>query len=86
MDSFAVFFDWWPNVPVYHGFDNDRLNDRDEPLATDYTRCGRIVAQYNSDTRQLLEPGQWVPMKHAAKFGRRCRVCFPNSNQESRPE
>lgn len=81
MDWYAIIFDWLPTTPVYHGFDNGRLNDRSEDGASrDYSRCGRVVSEYNPATGRSREHGSWFPIKHALKFSRPCLVCFPKDS------
>jgi hypothetical protein len=78
MDNYAVIFNWWPTTPTYHGFDNERLNIRSEDASADFTRCGRLVSEYVYATQRLREPGDWFPMKHAKKFAKPCKRCFPS--------
>lgn len=77
-DYNAVFFGTFARVPTYHGFDY-RRNGRsdDEGVSRDYTRCGMVVSEYDRETGRLKEPGQWLPLRHAVKFGRPCKKCFP---------
>lgn len=77
MDHYAIIFDWQRTTPVYHGFDNDRLNEGiDVGRSRDFTRCGLMVSEYDRDTQRFRQPGDWFPLKHAPKFGKACRKCF----------
>ena len=78
MNRFAIIFNWFPTTPVYHGFDNERLNERDSGYSTDFTRCGQVVSEYEYATGKYRAPGTWFPLKHALKFARPCDRCWPS--------
>lgn len=73
-----MIFNWWPTTPTYHAFNDDRLNERSsEGVYDDWTICGRMVSQYTSgEPGSFRKKGDWLPLKHAEKFGRPCKVCF----------
>ena len=91
-DYTAVFFNWHVSSPVFHGFGETGTGSRDVDRSADFTRCGLLVSEYVYSTGQLREPGHWLPMRHAVKFGRPCPKCFPRGavaqpdpvNQEQR--
>jgi hypothetical protein len=58
-EIWAVIFNIWPDVPVYHD-----LNARPDRSARE-TVCGRAIGVYHP----------LLPMKHARKIGRPCRSC-----------
>lgn len=75
-DYSGIFFALWPKTPVFHGHDWDRRDPPDSNMSTDWTRCGLVIGSYDRDTGKLIEPGTYIPMHHAQKFGRPCRKCF----------
>jgi len=58
-ETWAVIFNIWPDVPVFHALDAgpDRRARQ--------TVCGRAIGIYHP----------LLPMKHARKIGRPCRSC-----------
>jgi len=80
-DYHAVFFSWEKAVPVYHGFDFHR-REPDTSISADMTRCGLLIASYDHETKRLKEPGTWIPLRHAVKFGKPCGKCFKVAEAE----
>lgn len=64
--QWAIFLNIWPDKPVFHRFEEMR-KDEGSNNWRDFTRCGREVSSYKP----------WLPFKHAVRFGRPCRSCFP---------
>ena len=79
-DYSALFQTKWQAVPTFHGYEWGR-SDRVEKdgVSADYTRCGRLVSSYDRNTGKLRVPMTYVPMRHALKFGKPCKRCFPDA-------
>lgn len=76
MDWWGIVFNWMAKVPVIHGFDHDRLCVNEDGCWRSYSRCGRLVSEWNPDQSRMREPGTWIPFRHCLKFGRLCKICF----------
>lgn len=79
-DYTVLFFSIWQPLPVFHGYERGRGKEADG-ASRDWTRCGLMVSEY-ADGR-LTVKGTSVPVRHAVKFGRPCRKCFPAGEGEA---
>lgn len=75
-DYSGIFFALWSSSPCFHGSDWERRDPPDSIISKDMTRCGRVIASYDRESGKLREPGTYIPMRHALKFGHPCKVCF----------
>lgn len=76
-DYAGVFFTLWAKVPVYHGMNWDYRDKPNSVVNRTVTRCGLTVDSYDNETDRYRDPGTFIPMQHAVKFGRPCKRCFP---------
>lgn len=61
MPYWVIFLNPWPDIPVFHRFGKRTFG------LVEFTKCGREISTYKP----------WFPMKHAVRFGRPCKGCFP---------
>ena len=80
-----MFFNWFAAVPVFHGFDQNRLSVYEDGCYRSYTRCRRLVHEFNTETDRESNPGKWIPLRYAEKFGKRCRLCWPGNPAGNTP-
>lgn len=77
----VVLFDLDEAVPVFHaGADDWRLerDDEGETIAWSIaTRCGRVTYGERGDEVETPATGFAIPARHAIRFGRPCRRCWP---------
>lgn len=65
----------YPAVPIAHGIDGLR---RAGPISETRTRCGIVLYRWTPATRETYEAaGHWLPARHALRFARPCRRCWP---------
>lgn len=69
---FVYILNIWPDEPIYHrSEDIERWRARtleERRTQRDWTACGRPVSDYKPQ----------LPHKHARKFARPCKGCFPD--------